>query len=80
MMRVEHGELQTLSILKYFIPQSPNNQPKRQRDQHFPSMYVEPRRTFLGSDENRTERFAYYVPVLNTSKSMPQSDLVWAHV
>lgn len=28
---------------------------------------------FLGSNENRTERFVYYVPVLNTLKSMLES-------
>ena len=32
--------------------------------------YVENKKVFLGRDENRTERFAYYVPVLNTLKGM----------
>ncbi|XP_058268078.1 uncharacterized protein LOC131366977 [Hemibagrus wyckioides] len=32
--------------------------------------YVEPKRVFLGRDENRAERFAYYVPALNTLKNM----------
>ena len=36
--------------------------------------YVEPKRVFLGRDENRTERFAYYVPVLDALKSMLESD------
>lgn len=35
--------------------------------------YVEPKKVFLGRDENRTERFAYYVPVLNTLKGMLDS-------
>ncbi|CAI5685968.1 unnamed protein product [Oreochromis niloticus] len=35
--------------------------------------YVEPRKVFLGRDENRMERFAYYVPLLNTLKSMLES-------
>lgn len=38
--------------------------------------YVEPKKVFLGRDENRTERFAYYVPVLNTLKNMLQSGLM----
>lgn len=36
--------------------------------------YVKPKRVFLGRYENRTERFTYYVPVLNTLKSMLESD------
>lgn len=45
------------------------------RAQYFKDMfkYVEPKKVFLGRDENRTERFAYYVPVLNTLKGMLDS-------
>lgn len=35
--------------------------------------YVEPKKVFLGRDENSTEIFAYNVPVLNTLKSMMES-------
>ncbi|XP_020562397.2 uncharacterized protein LOC110015774 [Oryzias latipes] len=35
--------------------------------------YVEPQKVFLGRDENRTDRFAYYVPVLKTLKNMLES-------
>lgn len=32
--------------------------------------YVEPKKVFLGNDKNRMERFVYYVPMLNSLKSM----------
>lgn len=38
--------------------------------------YVEPKRLFLGRDENRDKRFAYYVPVLDTLKNMLSSELM----
>ena len=37
--------------------------------------YVEPKKMFLGRDENRTDRFAYYVPVRETLKGLLESDL-----
>ncbi|KAG7472949.1 hypothetical protein JOB18_038124 [Solea senegalensis] len=37
--------------------------------------YVEPKKMFLGKDENRTDRFAYYVPVRETLKCLLESDL-----
>lgn len=36
--------------------------------------YVEPKRILLGRDENRTEQFAYYVPVKDTLKCLLNSD------
>jgi len=35
--------------------------------------YGEPKKVLLGKDEDRTDRFAYYVPVLNTLKGMLES-------
>lgn len=35
--------------------------------------YVEPKKVLLGRDENRTERCAYYIPVLDTLKGMLES-------
>ena len=35
--------------------------------------YVEPKKILLGRDENRTERCAYYIPVLKTLKGMQES-------
>lgn len=35
--------------------------------------YVDPKKILLGRDENRTERCAYYVPVLKTLKAMQDS-------
>lgn len=45
------------------------------RTQCFKDMlkYVEPRKIMLGRDENRTERCAYYVPVLKTLNGMLES-------
>lgn len=37
--------------------------------------YVEPKKVFLGRDENRIDRFAYYVPVRETLKCFLQSDM-----
>ena len=37
--------------------------------------YVEPKKIFLGKDENRRDRFAYYVPVRETLKCLLESDL-----
>ncbi|XP_062268268.1 uncharacterized protein LOC133974641 [Platichthys flesus] len=37
--------------------------------------YVEPKKMLLGRDENRTDRFAYYVPVRETLKCLLESDL-----
>ncbi|MEQ2280339.1 hypothetical protein AMECASPLE_018701 [Ameca splendens] len=37
--------------------------------------YVEPKKMFLGRDENRTDRFAYYVPLRETLKCLLESDL-----
>uniref|UniRef100_A0A096MAD3 Uncharacterized protein n=1 Tax=Poecilia formosa TaxID=48698 RepID=A0A096MAD3_POEFO len=37
--------------------------------------YVEPKKIFLGRDENRTDRFAYYVPLRKTLKCLLESDL-----
>ncbi|XP_076875209.1 uncharacterized protein LOC143525314 isoform X2 [Brachyhypopomus gauderio] len=37
--------------------------------------YVEPTKIFLGSDENRSDRFAYYVPLRETLKCVLESDL-----
>lgn len=37
--------------------------------------YVEPKKVFLGRDENRIDRFAYYVPVTETLKCFLQSDM-----
>lgn len=37
--------------------------------------YVEPKKMFLGKDEHRTDRFAYYVPVNETLKHLLKSDL-----
>ncbi len=37
--------------------------------------YVEPKKIFLGRDENRVDRFAYYVPVRETLKCLLESDL-----
>lgn len=37
--------------------------------------YVEPKKMFLGKDENRTERYAYYVPIRETLKCLLQSNL-----
>lgn len=37
--------------------------------------YVEPKRIFLGIDENRTDRFVYCVPVKETLKCMLNSDI-----
>lgn len=37
--------------------------------------YVEPKKMFLGRDENRIDRFAYYVPVRETLKCLLESDL-----
>ncbi|KAK0140164.1 hypothetical protein N1851_022918 [Merluccius polli] len=37
--------------------------------------YVEPKKMFLGRDDNRTDRFAYYVPVRETLKCLLESDL-----
>lgn len=43
--------------------------------------YLAPKWVFLGRDENRAERFAHYVPVLNTLKNMLGSDfLAGVHV
>lgn len=45
------------------------------RTQCFKDMfkYVEPKKIVLGRDENRTERCAYYIPVLKTLKGMLES-------
>lgn len=47
------------------------------RAKHFKNNfnYVEPKKIFLGRDENRTERFAYYVPVKETFKCLLESNL-----
>ena len=47
------------------------------RAQHFKNNfnYVEPKQICLGRDENRTERFAYYVPVKDTFKCLLESNL-----
>lgn len=37
--------------------------------------YVEPKKMFLGRDENRTDMFSYYVPVKETLKCLLESDL-----
>lgn len=37
--------------------------------------YVEPKKVFLGRDENRIDRCAYYVPVKETLKCLLQSDM-----
>lgn len=37
--------------------------------------YVEPKTVLLGRDENRKDRFAYYVPVKETLKCLLQSDM-----
>lgn len=37
--------------------------------------FVEPKKLFLGRDENRRDRFAYYVPVRETLKCLLESDL-----
>lgn len=37
--------------------------------------YVEPKKIVLGRDENRTDKFAYYVPVRETLKGLLESDL-----
>lgn len=35
--------------------------------------HVEPKKILLGRDENKTERCAYYIPVLKTLKAMQES-------
>lgn len=37
--------------------------------------YVEPKKIFLGRDENRKDRFAYYVPLRETLRCLLESDL-----
>nr|XP_055048292.1 uncharacterized protein LOC129433654 [Misgurnus anguillicaudatus] len=47
------------------------------RTQSFKKMFnfIEPKKLFLGRDENRRDRFAYYVPVRETLKCLLESDL-----
>lgn len=47
------------------------------RNQVFKNMfkYVEPVKVPLGNDENMTEKFAYYIPVIKTLKSLLESEL-----
>nr|XP_020467541.1 uncharacterized protein LOC109966765 [Monopterus albus] len=47
------------------------------RAQAFKKMfkYIEPKKIILGTDENMTQRFAYYIPVIQTLKSLLESEL-----
>lgn len=47
------------------------------RNQVFKNMfkYVEPVKVPLGNDENMTEKFAYYIPVIKTLKGLLESEL-----
>lgn len=37
--------------------------------------YIEPKKVTLGNDENMTQRFAYYIPVIQTVNSLLESEL-----
>lgn len=42
--------------------------------------YVEPKKMFLGQSKNRTDQFAYYVPLRETLKYLLDSDLWQSYV